>query len=189
MTLWQLYILFASTAAFTFGGGYAMIPLLSNALVPEVLTSHDMGNIIALAQMTPGAVGLNTATYVGFREYSLLGAIICTAGLTSPGVVIATFAAIFKQAVQNSFIYKACLKGIRPLVIGLIASVIIFFAEGSILTAPLKSLWTGNAQNLSIDIRSLIIFATTIFLEVKFKLSVLWLILIAGALGALLYLF
>ncbi|MBO4526241.1 MAG: chromate transporter, partial [Victivallales bacterium] len=74
----DLFFIFLKTGAFTFGGGYAMIPLLQAQIVPTYLEGPEMSNLIALAQMTPGAVGLNTVTYVGYSEYSFIGALCCT---------------------------------------------------------------------------------------------------------------
>lgn len=186
MNLWQLFFLFFTTAAFTFGGGYVMIPILTAALVPAVLTTQDMANIVALAQMTPGAVGLNTATYVGFTQFGFLGACICTLGLISPGVIIGTGAAMARQAVQNSKSYAALLSGIRPAVIGLVATVVLFFADGSLFTAPVSALWTRQ-EPFALQWQGCLIFAVCLFLQHKFKLNVILLILIAGILGALFF--
>ena len=188
MNLWQLFWLFFRTAAFTCGGGYAMIPLLSNALVPIVLPGTEMANIIALAQVTPGAVGLNAATYIGFREFALLGSLVCTFGLVAPGVIIATAAAKFRQAVQNSALYKACLDGIRPMVVGLIASVVLFFADGSLFTAPIQTLWQDGKGDFALDWRWCLVFAVILILQLRTKLNVIWLLAIAASLGTLLHL-
>lgn len=188
MSLLQLFWLFFQTAAFTYGGGYAMIPLLSNALVPVVLSSQEMANIVALAQITPGAVGLNAATYIGFQEYFLLGSLACTFGLVAPGFIIATAAARFKEAVQNSAIYKACLSGIRPMVVGLIASVVFFFADGSVFTAPIQTLWRDTPQTFALDWRGCITFAVILILQLKTKLNVIWLLATAATLGIVLHL-
>ena len=185
MSLWQLFLLFARTAAFTFGGGYAMIPLLSTALVPTLLTSSEMANVVALAQMTPGAVGLNCATYVGFREFGLAGAFVCTVGLFLPSLIIGTLASAFRQTVRDNIAFKACLRGIRPLVIGLIAYVVLFFADGSLFTAPV---WRKGLTSFGVEWRGIVIFAVTLALELRFKPGVLWLLSTAGLLGFLLFL-
>ena len=187
-SLWQLFLLFVRTSAFTFGGGYAMIPLLSAALVPSLLTSPEMANVVALAQMTPGAVGLNCATYVGFREFGLAGALICTTGLFLPCLIIGTLASAFRQTVRDNAIFKACLRGIRPLVIGLIAYVVLFFADGSLFTAPIQTLWHNTAESFGIEWRGFVIFAITLALELRFKLGAIWLLSTAGLLGFLLFL-
>lgn len=188
MTLFQLFLLFFETAAFTYGGGYAMIPLLSAALVPTVVTTQEMGNIVALAQMTPGAVGLNCATYVGFRKAAFLGSVICTLGLATPGVIIGTAAAYARQALRNSRIYNACLHGIRPLVIGLIASVVLFFADDSLFTVPIQTLWNGSDLPFGFHPRGITVFLVTLALDLKYHLGPLWLLLIAGILAPLLHL-
>ena len=188
MSLWQLFLLFARTSAFTFGGGYAMIPLLSTALVPMLLSSKEMANVVALAQMTPGAVGLNCATYVGFQEFGLLGACVCTFGLFCPCLVIGTLASAFRQSVRENVVFKACLSGIRPLVIGLIAYVVLFFADGSLFTAPVQTLWQKGAASFGVEWRGIVIFAVTLALELRFKPSSIWQLSLAGLLGFLLFL-
>ena len=115
----DLFFIFLKTGAFTFGGGYAMIPLLQAQIVPTYLEGPEMSNLIALAQMTPGAVGLNTATYVGYSEYSFIGAICCTLALILPCFTVATIVSFFKKAFQDNKYVKNALFGIRAMVVGM----------------------------------------------------------------------
>ena len=112
----DLFFIFLKTGAFTFGGGYAMIPLLQAQIVPTYLEGPEMSNLIALAQMTPGAVGLNTATYVGYSEYSFIGAVCCTLALILPCFTVATIVSFFKKAFQDNKYVKNALFGIRAMV-------------------------------------------------------------------------
>ena len=77
MTIFQLYLLFAKIGLFTFGGGYAMIPLFQDELVVrhQFISPEDFANMVALAQITPGPVGLNAATYVGYTQMGFAGAL------------------------------------------------------------------------------------------------------------------
>ena len=115
----DLFFIFLKTGAFTFGGGYAMIPLLQAQIVPTYLEGPEMSNLIALAQMTPGAVGLNTATYVGYSEYSFIGAVCCTLALILPCFTVATIVSFFKKAFQDNKYVKNALFGIRAMVVGM----------------------------------------------------------------------
>ena len=74
MSLWGLFLLFAKTALLTFGGGYAMVPLFQNEIVTRhaFLSAADFANLVALAQVTPGPIGFNSATYVGMVSGGVL---------------------------------------------------------------------------------------------------------------------
>lgn len=183
----QLYLLFAKISLFTFGGGYAMIPLFQNELVTvnDFLTDPEFANMVALAQMTPGPVGLNAATYVGFSQAGIIGAAAGTLGLMTPSFILAVLAAIFVKAFKDNSTMQAVLSGVRPAVLGLIAAAVIFFADTSVFSAPLRNLWTAGAS-FGICWPGLLIFAITIAMELSGKIHMLWTLLVAGALGALL---
>ena len=85
-----LFYLFAKISLFTFGGGYAMIPLFQNELVENsaMLTPGEFADLVALAQMTPGPIGMNCATYIGYQQFGLTGAIFATFGTIAPSLVL-----------------------------------------------------------------------------------------------------
>lgn len=186
-SLWDLIVIFFKTGALTFGGGYAMVPLLSAELVPTYLNGPEMQTMIALAQMTPGPVGLNTATFVGYQQFSFLGAFLCTFVLAIPGFVASTLVSCFKEAFQSSKAVVWTLSGIRPLVVGLIAAVVFFFADGSILSCPIANLWRSGGSTLEVSWRGLLIFAVVCVMEWKWKPSVLVTLSVSGILGFLLF--
>lgn len=183
----KLYLLFAKISLFTFGGGYAMIPLFQNELVRVhgFLTDAEFANMVALAQMTPGPVGLNAATYVGFDQAGVLGATAGTLGVSTPSFILAVLAAIFVKTFKDNPTMQAVLSGVRPAVLGLISAAVIFFADTSVFSAPLCSLWTPG-KSFGICWPGLLIFVITIVLELSGKVNMLWTLLLAGALGALL---
>ncbi|HQL10093.1 MAG TPA: chromate transporter [Lentisphaeria bacterium] len=183
----QLYLLFAKISLFTFGGGYAMIPLFQNELVTVngFLTDAEFANMVALAQMTPGPVGLNAATYVGFNQAGIIGAAAGTLGLMTPSFILAVLAAIFVKVFKDNPTMQAVLSGVRPAVLGLIAAAVIFFADTSVFSAPLRNMWTAGAS-FGLCWPGLLIFAITIAMELSGKIHMLWTLLVAGALGALL---
>jgi len=186
MMLLHLYLLFVKIAAFTYGGGYAMIPLFQDELVTKhgYLTAEEFANMVALAQMTPGPVGLNAATYIGCNEAGVAGAIVSTLGIMTPALVITLATAVFLQRMKDNAVLKAALGGIRPAVLGLIAAAVIFFANTALFTHPINNLWHGRPFGLCWQ--GLVIFAVTIILEVKWKLEMLWVLLISAILGWLL---
>ena len=153
MNLLQMYFLFAKIGLFTFGGGYAMIPLFQVELVNNwhFMTNEEFANFVALAQVTPGPVGLNAATYIGYQcgaqtlggiAGGALGGVVGTLGVMTPSLIVVTLIAYFMQIFKDNPIVKALLSGIRPATLGLIAAAVIFFAETSVFQAPLRSLWT-----------------------------------------------
>lgn len=88
--LGRLFFTFFKIGLFTFGGGYAMLPMLQREIVEknEWATEEDLASYFAIGQTTPGIIAVNTATFIGFRKFGVLGAVIATAGLVSPGAMI-----------------------------------------------------------------------------------------------------
>ncbi|MBR2000255.1 MAG: chromate transporter [Lentisphaeria bacterium] len=183
-----LFYLFAKISLFTFGGGYAMIPLYQNELVEtgKMLTPDEFADLVALAQMTPGPVGMNTATYIGYQQFGLTGAIFATFGTLAPSLVLMTLAVTFLTAFKESRFVKALLNGIRPVTIGLIAAGVVFFANISLFTAPIRNLWTGAAETFGLCWQGCVIFALVLFLQLKWKLNLFLILLIAVVLGIIL---
>ena len=183
-----LFYLFAKISLFTFGGGYAMIPLYQNELVEtgKMLTPDEFADLVALAQMTPGPVGMNTATYIGYQQFGLTGAIFATFGTLAPSLVLMTIAVTFLTAFKESRFVKALLNGIRPVTIGLIAAGVVFFANISLFTAPIRNLWSGAAETFGLCWQGCVIFALVLFLQLKWKLNLFLILLIAVVLGIIL---
>ena len=192
-----LYWLFLKIGLFTFGGGYAMIPLFQTELVDRhhYLTNAEFANIIAIAQMTPGPVGLNAATYIGYQQgvncfgetigsyaAGCLGALSGTLGVITPSLTLVLAAAVFLHAFQENKYMKAVLSGIRPAMLGLIGAAVIFFANTSVFTASLQTMFR-NPGAFGISWQALLIFAAVLFLEFKYKPNVLY-VIIGSALAA-----
>ena len=200
--LLYVYWLFLKIGLFTFGGGYAMIPLFQLELVErhQYLTSAEFANIVALAQMTPGPVGLNAATYIGYQQgvavlgnvlgtypAGCLGAIFGTVGVMTPSLTLVLAAAIFLSKFQENKYMKAVLSGIRPAMLGLIGAAVIFFANTSIFTAPLQSIFTKFSE-FGVSWQALVIFFAALFVEFKYKVNIIFIILGSGLAAWLLFL-
>ena len=93
--LWELFAAFAKIGLFSFGGGYAVIPLLEREIVDlhGWLSSAQTIDIIALSQMTPGPIAINLATFVGYQTAGILGAVVATLGIVAPSVLFITTSA------------------------------------------------------------------------------------------------
>lgn len=189
MSLLSLYLLFVKIGVFTFGGGYAMIPLFQDELVTKhaLMTSAEFADIVALAQMTPGPVGLNCATFIGQQEGGLLGAIVATAGVTTPSLVLGILVGLFLKSFKRNRHWQAILCGIRPATLGLIATAVVFFAETSLFTAPIAALLRAGGS-FGVCWQGIVIFAAVLFVQWKWKPNLVWVLLGSALAGWLLFL-
>ncbi len=190
MSAWYLYFLFLKIGLFTFGGGYAMIQLFQDELVTrhKFISPEDFANMVALAQVTPGPVGLNAATYVGYRQLGFTGALAGTLGVITPSLILVTLAAVFFLTFQKNRYIQGVMTGIRPATLGLICAAVIFFAESSVFRGELSVLWKGMADQFGISWQSLVIFAGVLFTQWKWKPGIVTTLLVSGIAGGLLYL-
>lgn len=120
----KLFLKFLKIGAFTFGGGYAMIPLIRReiALREGWIEDKDILDILAVSESTPGPIAVNTATFVGYRVAGHLGAACATVGVVLPSFVIILLVAKFYQAFQTNTLVKGCMNGLRPTVVGMIGA-------------------------------------------------------------------
>jgi len=118
----KLFLEFTKIGTFTFGGGYAMIPLIEKEIVNKYhwLTMEQFADLIAISEMTPGPVAVNSATFVGYKVAKFWGAVVSTLGVVLPSfLVIWIVASVFFQF-QNNPTVQSAFKGLRPAVLGLI---------------------------------------------------------------------
>ena len=170
---------FFKIGLFTIGGGYAMIPLISQELTMNGwMTTAEVTDIIAIAKMTPGPFAVNAATFAGMKMQGLAGAVLCTFGVILPSLIITTIVAKFFFNFQNLKIVKGILKGIRPTVVALIAS--------AIVTVSLITLFHIDSLG-NVELYSIIILAVSLLLLLWKKLHPILVIAIAGAAGILFY--
>ena len=182
----QLYLIFAKTSILTFGGGYAMIPLFRDEIVAKhaFMDGAEFANLVALAQVTPGPVGLNSATYVGMSQAGVQGAVAATLGVMTPAFVTTLAAAVFLSRVSKCEWLRELLRGIRPCVLGVIAAAVVFFADTSVFTSPLSGLAGGGGFGVSPA--GLAIFLCALVVEWRWKPAPALLLAGAAAAGAVL---
>jgi len=174
MTSLGLLLLFAKIALLTFGGGYAMVPLFERELVVchELLSSEDFANLVGLAQVTPGPLGFNAATYVGLAHGGLAGAVAASLGVVVPSLAIALVTAVFFRRAAKARWMMHLLRGIRPCVVGVIGAAVVFFAKTSVCLC-----WQGAA-----------VFLAVLVVRGGFpKLHPAWSLALAAALGYVLF--
>lgn len=118
----EIFWVFTKIGAFTIGGGYAMIPLIQNEMSRRGwLSEEELPDIIALAQSAPGILAVNVAIFAGYRIRGLKGSIVATVGTALPSFIIILFIAALFSGYQNNPDVIRIFKGIRPVVISLIA--------------------------------------------------------------------
>lgn len=181
----NLFLMFFRIGLFSFGGGYAMLPLIFQSVQQfGIMTADEFSRLVALSQVTPGPIAVNAATYVGYQYVGFAGALIATAGVALPSFILVHIVMRFMQKFEESELMESILRGIRPATVGLIASAVIFLAETSIFNGPLLS--AANFENIKeyINLLPSLIFIGTIILAAKFNIGPIKLTLLAGLIGA-----
>ncbi len=131
MELFNLYLSFAKIG-FTSFGGISMLPLIFNEVTSHGwLTASEVTDIVAIAEMTPGPLGLNCATFAGIRACGPLGAAAATLGVLTPTFTICFAAAFFFERFKNSSLMQRVLLGVRPASLGLVAGVVVTLFRSS----------------------------------------------------------
>ncbi|MFA9398704.1 MAG: chromate transporter [Clostridiaceae bacterium] len=133
--LWQLFSTFFRIGAFTFGGGYAMLPILQREIVEEKkwATDEEVLDYYAIGQSTPGIIAINTATFVGYKVAGISGALVATIGMVVPSLIIIISIFSFFKQFENSPIVQSAFKGISSAVVALLIYSIYKMASKSIL--------------------------------------------------------
>lgn len=180
----KLFIIFFKVGIFSFGGGYAMLPMIYKELETFNLTSREFSDIVAISQMTPGPIAVNAATFVGFNTAGFWGSVFATAGVSMPSFLIILAIAAFLDKFKSNKVVQSILMGIRPITVGMIASAVIFFANTSIINP--SAFGPDILKNITglISIPALSIFVLTIIGDRFLKIGPIALTMIAGVLGA-----
>lgn len=125
----DLFLTFFKIGLFTFGGGYAMLPMIqSEVLSNGWLTNEELMNFVAVSESTPGPFAINISTYVGSQTGGIFGAVCATLGVVMPSFIIILIVAKFVTKFKESTVVNGCLYGLKSAVIGLIAAAFISMA-------------------------------------------------------------
>ena len=191
MSLLHLYLVFAKFGILCFGGGYMLVPLLMAELVgapPYPLRPEVFRDLLSIAQVTPGPIGINTATYVGFTQQGIAGAVAATAGMITPALLLVILAVKLLKKYEKSLWVQGFLAGMRPASFGLILSAAVVFAELSIFTGSLPWLeWLrGEAAGISIHPGALLLAVAAFIVMRRTKIPFLWLLAASALLGGFL---
>ena len=188
----MLYLVFAKIALVAFGGGYANLPIIQSELLARGwCTAEQFADIVAVAQMTPGPVVINSATYVGKTLAGTWGGIIATLGFITPAVLITVAICVLSKKLSSVSIIKHGIRGIRAGVAGLILCAVIFFIENSILNQGLHLNrliydFAGTVQgwgSLRLVVPAIIILFINIFFVKKTHLTIYICVIISVIIG------
>ncbi|MDD3787345.1 MAG: chromate transporter [Petrimonas sp.] len=147
---WELFLVFFKIGAFTFGGGYAMIPLIRNEVVNKRnwLKDEEFMDTLAISQSIPGPMALNTALFVGNKRRGFKGSLLSGLGIILPSfIAILLIAIVFTQFKENPVVERI-FKGIRPAVVALIASPLLSLGKSARISW--KNAWIPVAVALSV---------------------------------------
>ena len=180
----ELFWSFFQIGMFSIGGGYAAMPLIQNQAVDihSWLTMTQFADIMTIAEMTPGPIAINSATFVGIRVAGLPGAIIATMGCVFPSCVIVMILAYIYYRFRGLDIVQGVLSGLRPAVIAMIAS-----AGVSLLILAVYGQRTLPQDLMQFDTIAVVIFASAFFILRKWKSNPMYIMAGAGLAGVLLY--
>ncbi|MBN2539958.1 MAG: chromate transporter [Bacilli bacterium] len=185
LLLLKLFGIFFKIGLFTFGGGYAMIPLITDEVMKYgwVDSLDALIDFFAISQSTPGAFAINIATFVGFEQEGIIGAVFATFGVVLPSfVIILLIAVAFKHFRDNKYV-NGFLGGIRPVVPGIILSVAIVFISRSIF-----GIENRQYSDFTFELGAIIIFAISFAVsKLKKRIHPVIIVLISGLMGLLFY--
>lgn len=176
----QLFFSFLQIGLFSFGGGYAAMPLIQGQVVTQHgwLSMTEFTDLVTISQMTPGPIAINSATFVGIKIAGIPGALAATLGCILPSCILVTLIAKLYLKYRNLTVMQGVLESLRPAVVAMIAS-----AGISILVT---AFW-GAAAKIHLpdtDWSMVLIFVICIILLKKFRMNPIWVMLLAGVMKA-----
>lgn len=189
MIFLQLFWTFFKIGLFGFGGGYGMLSLIQMETVHDHhwLTSAEFTNIVAISQMTPGPIGINSATYCGFTAVhntgmgnvmSVLGSVVATTSLVLPSFVLMILISKIFMRYMKTRVVQSVFEGLRPAVVGLLAAATIMLMDKENFGSPVDTMWQF--------IISVLLFAATFYGTMFVKINPIKMIGYAAIAGLLL---
>lgn len=171
-TLVELFLSYFKIGAFSFGGGYAMVPLIEKEMIQTYgwMTKGEFIDIIAISEMTPGPIAINTATFLGYKVGGIPGALVSTFAVTLPSFIVLSLIFYFVNKFKSSPYVDWIFSGLRPIVLGLIGAAALTISRGAF-----------------IDGKSIVIALGLFYLITFKKFNPILGIILAGLAGAFLY--
>ena len=183
MILFQLFLSFLQIGLFSFGGGYAALPLIQSQVIElhHWINMTEFTDLITISQMTPGPIAVNSATFIGLKMAGIPGAIVATLGVVLPSCLIVTVLAYVYLRFRKMSLLQGVLESLRPAVVAMIGTaglsilVTVFFGQEGIIAM----------QNLKIDM--VIIFIVALFLLMKMKQNPILVMVLCGVAKVIIY--
>ena len=182
----QLFYTFLKIGALGFGGGYAMLSMILAEIEKLSITIEQFSDLNALDMIVPGPIAINAATYVGYLNSGVWGALAATLGVAVPSIIFVTLVMRFTEKYKSNTIMTGVLRGVKPAAVGLIIAAVLTIASGVLLQpdAQLAALLINPLATISWLMVG--IFTTVAVANIRFKVNPILLTLLAGVLGALL---
>ena len=175
MLLLELFWSFVKIG-FTSFGGLSMIPLISSEMISHGwMTAEEVSDIVAIAEMTPGPLGLNCATFAGMRAAGILGAIVANMGTLSPTYTLCAVAAVFFEHFRDNKRLGEIMTGVRPACVGMVAGVVV------------DLVLVNYAEAGNIHLPSMILGAVDLILLLKFHVSIPKVLMLSAAAGVIMF--
>ena len=173
----QFFISFLQIGMFSFGGGYAAMPLIQGQVVTlhHWLSMEEFTDLITISQMTPGPIAVNSATFVGIKIAGIPGAIVATFGCILPSCVMVTLLAHLYTKYQNVSVFQGTLASLRPAVVAMIAK-----AGVTILISSFFVNGTIQLIRQNICVRMMVFFGIALVLLRKFKVNPILVMVLCG---------
>lgn len=179
MVLWELFSTFIIIGFVSFGGGYAMIPVIETEVSQHGwMTTQQFSDVIAIAGMSPGPIAMNSAVLVGYSTAGVIGAIISALGILLPAIILVIVVGTFFIKLHHHQIVQSIFYGLRPIVTSLVVYAAINFALSNNLINPAISWKTVSL---------LLIFVLSLIALLKLRWNPAYVIILSGLVGVVLY--
>lgn len=178
----QLFYTFFKIGLFGFGGGYAMLSLIQGEVVTRFgwLSAQEFTDIVAISQMTPGPIGINSATYVGYQATgSVWGSVIATSAVVLPSFILMLTISKFFLKYRHHSIVESVFAGLRPAVVGLLAAAALVLMTTDNFGSP--------SENTYQFVISCILFLVAFIASYRFKVNPILLTIVCGLVGLIVY--
>ena len=196
----QLFLSFFKVGLLGFGGGLAIVRLIYDSIQPFLEMSREtFANIVAISQVTPGPLAVNTATYVGYEAAGVKGSLCATIGVVLPAFIIVSIVVRMIEQFRSSKIVNGAITGIRPATMGLIGAAVVTLIQPALAGAgrlgsgilgaagaDLAGGLAGTLMNCPVDIVAILMLIATVILITKYKKSPIFVLIIMGCIGAVL---
>ncbi len=180
MRLWELFFSYAKIGIFTFGGGYAALPLIQEEIVQYRgwMTIQEFSDLLTISQMTPGPIAINAATFVGAKVAGFPGAIIATLGSITPAFIIVLTLAYLYNKYKKLTAIQSVLQSLRPAIVAFITSAGVTLALASIFP---------SSEFREVDFFSIVVIILGLYMLRSSKIPPIKYMLFSGVLGVLYY--